>query len=163
MKKLNPAHIDALLPAINQAPYFRLLSMSIKEIGMGFCVVEVEIENKHYHPFGGVHGGLYCSAIDTAAFWSAYAEVDESAGLLTIDVNVNILAPVFEDKLIINGRCIKAGKTICMTEAEASTPDGKIIAQGVSKLLRSPNLPGIPEALASLSGPSLPPKFLENV
>jgi len=160
MSDLNPAHIDALLSTINQAPYFRLLSMSVKEVGMGFSLVEIEIENKHYHPFGGVHGGLYCSAIDTAAFWAAYGEVDENAGLITIDVNVNILAPIFNDKLVVKGRCIKVGKTICMTEATASTRDGKIIATGVSKLLISQNLPGISETLNASPLSSLPPKFV---
>ena len=162
MKELNPAHVDALTAAVNQAPFFKLLSMSIKNIGIGFSVVEVDIDNKHYHPFGGVHGGLYCAAIDTVAFWSAYGEADENLGLLTIDVNTNILAPVFEGKLVVKGRCIKIGKTIGLTEATATNQEGKIIASGVSKLLVSQALPNLPETLGALSGSPLPPKFIQN-
>ncbi len=32
-------------------------------LGIGYSLVEVDIENKHNHPFGGVHGGLYCSEV----------------------------------------------------------------------------------------------------
>jgi uncharacterized protein (TIGR00369 family) len=162
MRELNPAHIESLIAIINQAPYFKLLSMAVKELGVGFSVVEVDIENKHNHPFGGVHGGVYCSIIDTAAFWSAYGEADENSGLITLDVNVNFLAPVMDSKLIIKGRCIKTGKTICMTDATATTRTGKIIAAGTSKLLTSYDLPSIPKALNLASERELPPKFIEK-
>lgn len=160
LRELNPAHVETLISAINQGPYLSLLSMTVKELDFGFCLMEVDIENKHYHPFGGVHGGVYCSAIDTAAFWSAYAELEETTGMITLDVNVNLLAPVINSKLIIRGRSIKVGKTICTTEATATTQTGKIVATGTSKLLVSEELPAIPQALTNFSGHSLPPKFL---
>ncbi len=160
MRELNPAHLEALMAAINQAPYFRLLSMTVEELGLGFSVVAVDIDTKHNHPFGGVHGGVYCSAIDTAAFWAAYGEADEEAGLITLDVNVNILAPVSDGRLIVKGRRLKMGKTICLTEATAETRTGKIIATGTSKLLSSRDLPSIPHALNLASQQTLPPKFV---
>ena len=79
---------------------------------------------------------------------------------MTIDVNVNVLAPIFKGRLMVKGRSVKVGKTICMTEATAEDEEGKIIATGVSKLLASQGLPGIPQALTTSSGDALPPKFL---
>jgi hypothetical protein len=42
------------------------------------------IEKKHMNPFGGIPGGVYASAIDTAAYWSAYCDLPEEKGLVSI-------------------------------------------------------------------------------
>jgi uncharacterized protein (TIGR00369 family) len=162
MKKLNPAHVESLISFINNGPFFKHLSMVIKDIGIGYSLVEVDIENKHNHPFGGVHGGVYCSAIDTAAAWSTYCEVDENIALITLDVNVNILAPVTNSKLIVKGRRIKIGKTICTTEATATNQEGEIVANGTSKLVINRDMPVIQQAFNSFSFETLPPKFIKN-
>ena len=39
--------------------------MPVKEIGMGYSMVELDIGNEHLNPFGDLHGGVYASAIDT--------------------------------------------------------------------------------------------------
>ena len=68
MKDLNPAHIQAVIKAINNGPFFKHLSIKVTEIGIGYSVVMMEIGKKHMNPFGGPHGGAYASGIDTAAW-----------------------------------------------------------------------------------------------
>ena len=161
MKELNPAHVESLISLINKGSYFKLLSMVVKDMGIGYSLVEVDIENKHNHPFGGVHGGVYCSAIDTAAAWAAYCEIDENAVFITLDVNVNILAPIVNSKLIIKGRRIKIGKTICTTEATATNQEGKIIANGSSKLIITRDTQSMKHGLNPFLF-DLPPKFIDR-
>ena len=160
MKELNPAHIESLISMINRGPYFKLLSIVVKDIGIGYSLVEVDIENKHDHPFGGVHGGVYCSAIDTAAAWAAYCEIDENAAFITLDVNVNILSPIVNSTLIVEGRRIKIGRTICTTEATARNREGKIIANGSSKLVIRRDTMDMKHGPNPFSLKSLPPKFI---
>ena len=69
MREINPEHVKAIIELCNHGHYFRLLSMGVRELGRGYCRVEVELEDKHLNPFGGVHGGVYASLIDTAAYW----------------------------------------------------------------------------------------------
>lgn len=159
MKEINPVHVEAIISEINQAPYFQLLSMTIKQLGVGYAELVVEIAEKHHHPFQGVHGGVYCSAIDTAAFWAAYCQADEDYGMITLDVNTSILGSVTDSNLIVEGRCLKKGRTIFMTEATATNAEGKLVATGTSKLLASKDLPNPQSALELISGRSLPPKF----
>jgi uncharacterized protein (TIGR00369 family) len=52
------------------------------------------------NPFGGLHGGVYASAIDTAAYWSAYFDLPEENGLISIDIKVDFLAPVLDERVI---------------------------------------------------------------
>lgn len=160
MKKLNPDHIREVLHLINQGPYFRLLSMRVRDIGKGFASVEMKVENKHLNPFGGVHGGVYSSLIDTATYWAVYGDVEEDAGLISLDVNVDHLAPVKEGSLVVDGKRIKAGKRICMAEAVILDGNGKTLAHGTSKQMVLPGLQTIAQAASALGYQPLPPKFI---
>ena len=71
MASLNPDHVTAVLSAINQGPFFRHLSMPVTDMGIGYSVVELDVVDEHLNPFGGIHGGVYASVIDTAAYWAA--------------------------------------------------------------------------------------------
>ncbi|AGL02583.1 PaaI family thioesterase [Desulfoscipio gibsoniae] len=162
MRKLNPKHVDAIITLINRSPYFELLSMVILDMGIGYSLVEVDLENKHLNPFGGIHGGVYASIIDTAAYWAIYCELDENVGLVSLDLKVNNLAPIKSGKLIINGRRIKFGRIISLAEAVVTSEEGKILAQGTSTLMQTSGLQTIKEAI-SLTGEKPPPsKFIEE-
>ena len=160
MKKLNPEHIKAVLELINQGPYFRLLSMRVCELGIGFAIVEIDIENKHLNPFGGIHGGVYSSLIDTAAYWAVYCDVEEKAGLISLDVKVDNLATVKEGGLVVKGKRIKAGKSICIAEATIVDSKGKYLAHGTSKQMIIPELQSIEQAVSAMGYEQLPPKFI---
>ena len=160
MKKLNPDHVREVLRLINHGPYFRLLSMRVRDIGKGFATVEMDVRNKHLNPFGGVHGGVYSSLIDTATYWAVYGDVDEDAGLISLDVNVDHLAPVKEGSLVVEGKRLKAGKRICMAEAVIMDGSGKTLAHGTSKQMVLPGLQTIAQAASAMGCKPLPPKFV---
>jgi len=153
MRKLNPDYLSAVLKLVNNCPYFRLLSMKILELSPGRALMETVVEEKHIQAFGFVHGGALASIIDTAAFWSAFCDLDEDTGITTVDLKLNYLAPVKEGKLIARGKRLKMGKTLGLGEAEILSEDGKLIAQGTSTLIV---LPGFGFA----NSPNLPPRFI---
>lgn len=162
MPKLNPQHVKAVISAINDGPFFKHMSMRVTEIGVGYAVVVIEIGKEHMNPFGGLHGGAIASAIDTAAYWSAYCELPEENGLVTIDLKVDFLAPVSDEMITIEGRSIKAGKTICLTEAKMSDRNGRILAHGTSKLMVTRNKQSITDVVRYVGSSKLPHKFLKS-
>jgi len=134
--------------------------MSVKEIGIGYSIVEVKVGNEHLNPFGGIHGGAYASVIDTAAYWATYCELDERVGLISIDLKIDYLAPISDGVITAKGRSIKIGKSMCLAEAAASDKDGKWLAHGTSKMMITKGLQTIGDALR-FSGPkAFPPKFI---
>jgi uncharacterized protein (TIGR00369 family) len=135
MYKINDEHMSALMRLINESPFFQLLSMKIKELGNGYSQLECELRKKHLNPFGSIHGGVYSSLIDTAAYWAVYCEMKDNIGYVTIDLNMHILAPVREGRLLVSGARIKTGKSMCLAEAKIETEDGNILATGTSKML----------------------------
>lgn len=153
MRKLNPDYLQAAMKLANDCPYFRLLSMKIVDLSLGHARMETVVEEKHRQAFGFVHGGVFASIIDTAAFWSAFCDFDETVGITSVDLKLNYLAPIQEGKLIAEGKRLKMGKTLGLGEAEIRTEKGKLVAQGTSTLIV---LPGF----GFDGGPNLPPKFI---
>jgi len=162
MPEPNPDHLKAVINAINDGPFFKHMSMRVTEIGVGYSVVVIEIGREHMNPFGGLHGGAIASAIDTAAYWSAYCELPEKSGLVSIDLKVDFLAPVSDERVIINGQRIKAGKTIYLAEAKMSDRNGKVLAHGTSKLMVTRNKQSIVDVVKYVGSDQLPPKFLRS-
>ncbi len=160
MRTINPEHINGIMDLINQAPYFKLLAMEVKELKPGYSRVEVNLENKHLNPFGGIHGGVYSSLIDTAAYWAVYCDVEEDAGFISLDVQVDMLSAVKDGLLVVEGKRIKAGRSICKAEAVISDGNGKTLAHGTSKQMVIPGVQTINQAILSLGYQPLPPKFM---
>ncbi len=160
MASLNPDHVQAVIKAINQGPYFKHLSMPVKEMGMGYSIVELKVGNEHLNPFGGIHGGVYASVIDTAAYWAAYCELEEGIGLISIDLKIDYLAPISDGIITTKGRSIKIGKSMCLAEATATDGNGKWLAHGTSKMMVRKGLQTIEDALNFTGSEPLPLKFI---
>jgi uncharacterized protein (TIGR00369 family) len=154
MKKINPDYVTRVSALANTCPYFELLSMQIRSVDHGYSRIEVELSRKHLQPFGVVHGGVFASIIDAAAFWALYYDVeDESAGVTTVELKLNYLSPATIGRLIARGRQIKVGKTLGYAEAEVTDENGQLLAHGTSTVII---LPG----KLLTAEPPLPPKFL---
>ena len=138
--RLNPRYTEAVAMLVNRSPYFSLLSMEIKDLQWGVSLLEVELEEKHLQPFGGVHGGVMASVVDAAAFWAAFPQVENGMGLTTVEMKINYLAPIQKGKLIAMGRCIKMGKSIALGEAVVKDGGEKLIAHGTATMMVVPNL-----------------------
>jgi len=134
--------------------------MFVTEMGIGYSVVELEIRREHLNPFGAIHGGVYASAIDTAAYWAVYCELGEELGFVSIDLKIDNLAPMNHGKLIVKGRSIKIGKTICLAEATATDQQDKWLAHGTSKMMVTSGLQTIENAMHFTGTQKLPPKFI---
>ena len=130
--------------------------MKILEVGAGFSLLEIDLDQKHLQPFGYVHGGVFASIIDAAAFWAVYYDIeDQDTGITTVDLKLNYLAPAVSGKMIARGRQIKLGKKLGYADAEVSDGNGKILAHGTSTVIL---LPG----KGLNADPPLPPKFIEG-
>jgi uncharacterized protein (TIGR00369 family) len=154
MKKINPEYVARVNELVNRSPYFELLAMRIRAVDRGYSLLEVELSRKHLQPFGVVHGGVFASVIDAASFWALYYDIeDERAGVTTVELKLNYLAPTAGGRLVARGRQLKVGKTLGYAEAEVTDADGRLLAHGTSTVII---LPG----KLLTAEPPLPPKFV---
>lgn len=162
MKQLNPAHAAMVRAAINEATYFKLLDMEVTGITAGQANLEISVAEKHINPFGNVYGGIYASAIDTAAFLAVYSVIPAAFGLISLDLKVDYLAAGSKGKQFVSGTCVKVGRTVCLAEVEIKDESECLLAHGTSKLLVTEGLQTVDQALKHLgiSVLDLPAKFL---
>ena len=155
MNTPNPEYIKQIIAIVNTCPFFELLSIKLMDVGVGYSSLEIDLANKHLQPYGMVHGGVFASIIDAAAFWSIYFGIeDPGAGLTTVDLKLNYLEPAVSGKLFARGRQIKVGRTLGYAEAQIVDQSEKVLAHGTSTVII---LPG----KAIKADPPLPAKFID--
>lgn len=135
MRNLNPEYIKAVQKYVNGCPYFSLLSMEILDLKWGESLIEIPAQEKHLQPFGIVHGGVFASLLDAAAFWAVYSEVPEDLGMTTVELKINYLAPLSTGRMIATGKSLRVGKTICLGEAGIVNGEGTLLAHGTSTMM----------------------------
>jgi len=155
MKNLNPEFIKSLTEKVNNSPFYKLTSIKLREIAWGECIMEVIVREKHFQPYSMVHGGVFASLVDAAAYWAVFTQIDDEAKMITVDIKINYLAPASTGRLIAKGKNIKVGRTICLGEAVIENDDGKILAHGTATMMVLPDL--------KIEGVfDLPPKRLQS-
>jgi len=80
---------------------------------------------------------------------------DENAGVTTVDLKLNYLAPAVSGKLIATGNRIKQGKTLGYAAVEVCSETGELLAHGTSTLMVIPGK-------GLTTGSPLPPKFIHE-
>lgn len=153
MKKLNPDHIAAIQKSVNNCPYFSLLSMDIVSLEPGRSVLKIDVQEKHLQPYGMVHGGVYSSMIDAACFWAGYTEIEEPLGLTTVEMKLNYLTPASRGIFVAEGKVVKTGKTLCLSEATIVDQAERLLAHGTATMM-------VLQSLKIKDQSELPPKFL---
>lgn len=109
--------------------------MEIKNLQWGVSLLEVQLEEKHLHPFGFIHGGAIASLMDAAGFWAVFPQVERGMGLTTVEIKVNFLSPAQKGRLVAKGRCIRLGKTLALGETEIRNTEGGLVAHGTATMM----------------------------
>lgn len=144
---LRPDYVAALRETVRTADYPSLMSMELTAIDIDRCEITIDVAQKHFQPFGIVHGGVIATIVDTATFWAGFGRVGESDGLVNVDLKLNYLRPVTKGPMIAKGRCIKAGRQLSYTEASVFVGD-ELVAHGTSTLMILAGFPldvGVPK------------------
>jgi uncharacterized protein (TIGR00369 family) len=106
---------------------FRMLSY-----GNGESRFEMEAGIRHHNPMGTVHGGILCTLADSAMGMAFASTLDEGETFTTLEVKINFLRPIFEEKLCAAAKVVHRGRTVGLVDCDITTEDGKLVARAVS-------------------------------
>ncbi len=161
---INPAHTAALMEILDRRPFFALLGMRFRAIDPGYCRVDAAFtQGVHGNAYGAVHGGVYASLIDSAAYWALYCQMPADRSYTSLDLNVTNLAAVRAGALITEARVVRSGRSVSVVSATVKDETGRLLAYGTAKLMSLEGRQTV-DALLSRIGEDvvLPPKFLED-
>jgi len=106
---------------------FRMLSY-----GDGESRFEMDAGRRHHNPMGTVHGGILCTLADSAMGMAFASTLGEGESFTTLEIKVNYLRPVFEEKLFASAKVVHRGRSVGLVECDVTTGNGKLVARAVS-------------------------------
>ena len=85
------------------------------EVATGRMVVD----ERHLHPGGFVHGGVWTALGDSVAAWATFRALPANHDFTTIELKLNVFrAGVLGDELICEGRPLHVGRSTAVIEAK---------------------------------------------
>ena len=109
---------------------------NIEDLGSvdGMSKLQIAPGPHHMNNIGIVHGGVICTLLDIAM--GSAARVTVGAPVMTIDMHLVFMGTV-RGVIIVEGRVIRAGRSIIFAEAEARTENGEIVARSTGVFKRT--------------------------
>jgi uncharacterized protein (TIGR00369 family) len=95
------------------------------------AVITMPYHPGYDHALGGVHGGIYMTLLDSAAWFTAAAAHNESIWVATSELTVHLLKPVQESALRAVGSLIQAGSRLDIAEARVYDDADLLVAHAV--------------------------------
>lgn len=138
---MTSARIDELLHMFNHdARIARTFGMRLSFNTEGQAIIDLPYNAGLDHGLGGVHGGVYMTLLDTAAWFTAAAAHADSVWVATAEITVHLLKPAYEVDLRAVGRLIQAGRRLDIAEAHLNTGDGRLIGHAVGTFIVLPDV-----------------------
>jgi uncharacterized protein (TIGR00369 family) len=134
------------LPDLTRASDFvRAAGLQLTEVGPRRVVGYLDLGPRHHTPWGMVHGGVYTTAVESAASLGAAAAVAER-GQIAVGVNntTDFLRSATEGRARVTAEPIYQGRTQQLWQVEIRRDtDGALLARGQVRLQNvEPRQPG---------------------
>jgi uncharacterized protein (TIGR00369 family) len=85
----------------------------------GRVVIALPIEPRLSQQDGFLHAGVVVAALDSACGYAALTLMPDDAEVLTVELKVNLLAPVSGERLVAEGEVVRAGRTLTVCRGDA--------------------------------------------
>ena len=139
---MNTERIEELLRMFNEnAPIARYFGMKLSFTDEVSAIIDLPYNPKLDHPFGGIHGGVYATMLDSAGWFTAAAAHDVSCWIATSELSVHFLEPAQRTSLRAVGRLLKHGKRQDVVEMYLYDGQGRWIGHGVGTFVVLPDVP----------------------
>ncbi len=125
----------ATLESGNRIPLLQTLGIHLCEIGDRHAVMEVTVSDIHCNYFGGAHGGLLATLVDTASFFPRPL-LPSGTLCATTNLNVTYVRPAQPgDILTARSELLHFGRKTASVGVQVTNQAGKLVAHGTATLM----------------------------
>ena len=124
-------------PFLARPNFVGLTGIELTEASSDSCQGRIVINENHHQPYGVVHGGVYCTLIETLASTGAALWAMESgmAGCVGVSNQTDFIRATTEGVLIGSATPIHRGRTQQLWQVTVTREnDGKLVARGQVRL-----------------------------
>lgn len=119
---------DKLIRDIANLEYHKFINVVIEKVDEGKSELRLSPSKNTLNFYGFIHGGIYYSVLDLAAFIACVSKLNEEQVPVTSNINVSVMKAVSSGDLRIEAKILKLGKKTCFLESKAFDKDGDLVA-----------------------------------
>ena len=92
---------------------------------------------QHYNPLGSVHGGWFCTILDSAVGCAIHSTLPAGKGYTTLEIKVNMIRALTATIPLVRAEAniIHVGRQTATAEGRIVGPDGKLYAHATTTCL----------------------------
>jgi 1,4-dihydroxy-2-naphthoyl-CoA hydrolase len=123
------------VPGGSDSAFMRAAGLVFDEVGPAAVTGHIDLGPEHHQPWGLVHGGVYTTAIESAASVGASTAAAEH-GLVAVGVNnnTNFVRSKVTGRVRVQAGAIQQGRTAQLWEVRIVDEDDRLVATGQVRL-----------------------------
>jgi uncharacterized protein (TIGR00369 family) len=118
MPDLDPEIAARLRASFAAQSLMATFGATMDALGPGRCTISAPIGPGVRQQHGFAHAGLTFALGDSAAGYAALAAMPPGSEVLTVEMKINLLAPASGERLVAEGRVVRAGRRLTVVQAE---------------------------------------------
>jgi len=132
------ALFDAMFAGeIPPPPIGQTLDFTLVEVSPGRAVFQGRPLERHYNPMGTVHGGWFCTLLDSCVGVAVHSALPVGKGYTTLEIKVNIVRALTKKVPLVRaeGTTVHVGGQTATAQGRLVGPDGKLYAHATTTCL----------------------------
>jgi uncharacterized protein (TIGR00369 family) len=115
----------------------KALGYDIVEAEAGRVVVAAEPTSDHLNPWGGVHGGLAATMLDSCMGLAVHSTLEKGFGSTTLEFKVSFVRPVTPETGAVRaeGVVLSRGRRVGTAEGRVTDREGRLLVHGTTTCL----------------------------
>lgn len=122
------------------APISATMDFNLVEVEPGRVVFQGTPGTQHYNPMGSVHGGYFCTLLDSAVGCAIMSSLPKGMGYTTLELKVNLIRALTDKSgpVRAEGKVIQVGNRVGVAEGRIIDAEGKVYAHATTTCLVFP-------------------------
>jgi uncharacterized protein (TIGR00369 family) len=100
------------------------IGASLERVEKGRVVIALPYAKHICQQHGFLHAGVVTTIVDSACGYAALTMMPEDSAVLTVEFKVNLMAPAKGERFIAEGKVVKAGRKLTVTQGEVISIEG---------------------------------------
>ncbi|MBV7410589.1 PaaI family thioesterase [Maritimibacter sp. DP1N21-5] len=137
----NPDFARVVAASFARQPMMETLGAHLVSVEPGRVVIESDIPDRAKQQQGVAHAGLAFSIGDSAAGYSALSLLPAGQEIVTSEMKIHLLAPGAGERMVAEGRVLRAGRRQLVCEAEVWAHEGaarRLVAKLIGTMVPVP-------------------------
>jgi uncharacterized protein (TIGR00369 family) len=111
--------------------------MQVVEVDFGRAVFSLDVGEHLYNPIGSVHGGIFCTLLDSAMGCAVHSTLPLGQAYTTLELKVNLVKPLRLSTRTVRceGKIMSSGRRVATASGQIVGPDGVLYAHGTTTCL----------------------------